>query len=64
MIDRCQGHARNPYSFDQYIRYIYPGWSCHLHAQQNNNTANTTLADHMTTSTNDKVNALPPLTED
>ena len=65
MTGRCQGHLSNPYSFDQYVSYIYPRRFCHQHPSKTYNTADTTLpTDPTTTSMNDKVNAHPPLTED
>ena len=64
MIGRCQGHPSNPYSFDQYVSYIYlSGSAIHTHSKTCT-TANTTSTDTMITSTNDKANTPPILSAD
>ena len=66
MNGRYQGLPSNPYSFDSHVSYTYTdGPATHTHSKACNTTADATLlTDPTTTSTNDKVNAHLPLTED
>ena len=62
MTGGCQGHSSNPYSFALHVSTLDGPTTC-THSKTHY-TANTTLPTYpTTTSTNEKVNAPPPLTE-